>query len=446
MLAATLFLKSESSRRWAPCACQISDSCGPAQNRLDWEDQMKQRHAALIPLLALAVAACEPEANPVDVTSASRAALSTQATDRVYRIAHLPSFGSVNQGNGIDNRGLVVGSSGTPSHAVAWEDGAPEDLGTLGGAGTNSNVAWPGLNTNGSQIVGISETDQPGGESWACRFFFAAPTGNQCLGFVYEDGVMRSLPPFDGGTNSFATGVNARGQVIGWAENGVEDPTCNAPVVHQFRAAMWLPRTGATTELRPLPGDSTSAATAINDSGRVVGISGDCANAVGGFSARHAVLWEPDGSVIDIGNIGGEAWHTPMDINERGEIVGFGNPPEAPGDAFAFHAFYRSADGQTVKDLGVLEGQARSQALGINNRGQVVGQSSGSPNGRRAFLWEGGESLIDLNDQVEPSYKGTLLSAGHINDLGVITGVALDPATGVEVVFTATPIGKGGRD
>ncbi|MFW6084219.1 MAG: hypothetical protein ACODAA_03305 [Gemmatimonadota bacterium] len=406
------------------------------------------RAATLLAAAALGVglAACDRDSNPVSVDEAPNAEMSQQG-NVVYEVMHLPSLGgSASAGNGINNGELVVGSStiggaGSPSHATAWDGGAPVDLGTLGGPGTNSSVAWPGVNTNGRMIVGISETDEPGGDAWACRFFLAAPTGNQCLGFLYRDGTMTELSPFDGGTNSFATGVNARGEIVGWAENGVEDPTCNAPVELQFRAAKWDPATGAMTELPPLPGDSTSAATAISNSGRVVGISGDCANAVGGFSARHAVLWERDGSVIDIGNIGGEAWHTPMDINERGEIVGFGNPASAPGDAFAFHAFYRSADGK-VEDLEVLPGQARSQALGINNRGQVVGQSAGSPDGRRAFYWDGGE-LIDLNDLVDPEYEGTLLTAGHINDAGVITGIALDPVTGDEVAFVARPRGGG---
>ena len=194
------------------------------------------------------------------------------------------------------------------------------------------------------------------------------------------------------------------------------------------------------TELPPLPGDSTSAATAINDRGQVVGISGDCANAVGGFSARHAVLWDR-GTVVEIANLGGEAWHTPMDINNRGEVVGFGNPSDVPGATFGIQAFYWSP-GSGIVPIGVLDGQSTSQALGINGRGQVVGQSSGSPDGRRAFLWEDGE-LIDLNDLAEPDYEGILLTAGYINDAGIITGVALDPVTGDEVAFTATPTGAG---
>jgi hypothetical protein len=70
----------------------------------------------------------------------------------------------------------------------------------------------------------------------------------------------------------------------------------------------------------------------------------------------------------------------------------------------------------------------------------VVGTSSGSPDGLRAFIWDGGD-LIDLNDLADPAYEGTLLVAGHINDAGVITGVALDPDTGDEVAFVATPTG-----
>ena len=63
-------------------------------------------------------------------------------------------------------------------------------------------------------------------------------TGYQCLGFVWEDGVMRPLPTL-GGTNGFATGANNKGQIVGWAENTVHDPTCVAPQVLQFRAVVW---------------------------------------------------------------------------------------------------------------------------------------------------------------------------------------------------------------
>jgi probable HAF family extracellular repeat protein len=105
-------------------------------------------------------------------------------------------------------------------------------------------------------------------------------------------------------------------------------------------------------ELPPLPGDSTSAATAINDRGQVVGISGECDIAVGQLSARHSVLWEKD-TVINIGDLGGDAWHTPMDINAAGDVVGFSNPRGVVGIDFAPHAFLWTRAGG-IRDLGIF--------------------------------------------------------------------------------------------
>jgi probable HAF family extracellular repeat protein len=68
-----------------------------------------------------------------------------------------------------------------------------------------------------------------------------------------------------------------------------------------------------------IPGDQDSAATAVNDLGQVVGISGTCDVAIGAFSAKHAVLWE-NGMVVDIGNPKGAGWNTPTVINNRGQI------------------------------------------------------------------------------------------------------------------------------
>ena len=53
---------------------------------------------------------------------------------------------------------------------------------------------------------------------------------------------------------------------------------------------------------------------------------------------------------------------------------------------------------------------------------------------------EGGD-LIPLNT-LAPDYEGTLIVAGHINDAGVITGVARDAETGELVAFVATPRGR----
>ncbi len=221
-------------------------------------------------------------------------------------------------------------------------------------------------------IAGVAETadTNPLGEDWSCSFFFpGAPTHHVCRGFVWKSGVMTALPTL-GGPDGFAAGANNRGQVVGWAENTVHDPTCNLPQVLQFRAVVWDTRTGGLQELPPLPGDTASAATEINDQGQVVGISGICSNAVGEFSAAHAVLWE-NGVATDLGSLGGVAWNTPMAINEKGEVVGFANLPGGDPGAFNAHAFLWTED-TGMQDLGTLPGDALSQALGINGQGQVV--------------------------------------------------------------------------
>lgn len=372
-------------------------------------------------------------AQTAGVTTAGRASSGT------YEVTNLAGLGGTSSaGYGIDNRGWIAGTSDLAGdqtqHAALWMDGSLTDLETLGGP--NSAVLWPVKDERGI-VVGISQTAQPDplGERWSCSAFFpaATATGYQCLGFVWQDGVMRPLPTL-GGTNGFATGVNNRGEIVGWAENTVHDSTCVAPQVLQFRAVVWKP-SGGLIELPPLPGDTVSAATAINDRGQVVGISGICDRAVGRFSAIHDVLWQ-DGRPIDLGSLGGIAWNTPMAINEHGDVVGFSNVSAASGGGFAAHAFLWTArDG--IRDLGTLPGDSTSQALGINARGDIVGTSCDANFNCRAFLWRDGV-MTDLNTMVAPASEEILVSANDINDSGRITGQAFDAVSGF-VAFLAEP-------
>ena len=348
------------------------------------------------------------------------------------------SLGGTNsRGTAINNRGWVAGFSSLAQnmtrHAVLWRDGSLLDLGTLGGPGTNSSVVWPGINNRG-MVVGITEIADldPLHEEWSCTAFLPSVTGHVCRGFFWEHGVMKALPTL-GGFQGFATEVNDRGQVVGWAETPIHDPTCNDPQVLQFRAVLWEPKAGMKHELPPLHGDSASAATAINERGQVVGISGDCDVAVGRFSARHAVIWEL-GKVTELPNLGGTAWHTPMAINENGDVVGFSNPPDNGDGTFLAHAFLWTRQGG-ITDLKTLPGDATSQAMGINSRGQVVGVSSGSVN--RAFLWQHGV-LMNLND-LKGDFADSLVSAQDINEAGQITGRVFELSSGKTLMFVATP-------
>jgi probable HAF family extracellular repeat protein len=375
------------------------------------------------------------------------------AADEVrYEVIKLPSLGGTqSRGMAINQQGWVAGWSDLPDgrrRAVLWKDGVITNLETLGGP--SSAVPWLGLNDAGV-VAGISHTNRedPLGEDWACELvgFLPQTTDLICSGFVWENGRMRELPTL-GGNHGFATGVDNKGRVVGWAETAVHDRTCSESSAQKlgFRAVLWDPKDGSdgkikARELRPFGDDAASAATAINDNGQVVGISGDCDQAVGRYSARHAVLWDDNGKAREIPNLGGTSWHTPMDLNGQGDVVGFSNPDE-PGDEigdFISRAFYWPFGAAEAEDLGTLEGNTVSEAFAINARGQVVGVSFGGTAPTRAFIWEG-NGMIDLNRlvDIEPD---VLVSAQDINDAGQITGRVRDAATGQVLAFIANPIG-----
>jgi probable HAF family extracellular repeat protein len=359
-----------------------------------------------------------------------------------YKISELPTLGgSSSAGFSINDRGWVAGRSNLPDNrtreATLWRNGTLTRLGTLGGP--NSVVRWPVKNTRGI-ITGISQTDEPDPlqEDWSCSAFFApaTATGYRCLGFRWQNGEMTPLSTL-GGTHGFAAGTNDAGRTVGWAENTVHDSKCVAPQVLQFRPVVWGP-SGRIRELPLFPGDTSGAATALNDRGEIVGISGICDQAIGRFSAIHAVLWNGR-EVTDIGNLGGVAWHTPNAINQRGEVVGFSNFSAADGGEYHPHAFYW-AEGSGIADLRTLPSplDGTSEAWGINRWGQVVGRSCSVDGDCHAFLWQDGV-MSDLN---EAGYEDVLVAAYDIDDFGRITGQAFDDETGTFVAFLATPTSR----
>jgi uncharacterized membrane protein len=202
------------------------------------------------------------------------------------------------------------------------------------------------------------------------------------------------------------------------------------------------------TQLSPLAPDPDSAATAINDEGQIVGISGLCANAAGTTSAEHAVLWENKDSLpIDLGNVdGGLAWNTPTAINNRGQIVGFGNQKGSPSTAFNPIAFFWDRE-HRIHQIDPLSGDANSWAWGINGQGVVVGQSfvlADFPFGK-AFNYENG-AVTDLNALVQADSSLQLELANDINDAGEIVGWALDTNTNAIVAFLAVPVYGSNQD
>jgi probable HAF family extracellular repeat protein len=201
-----------------------------------------------------------------------------------------------------------------------------------------------------------------------------------------------------GGDYSNAHAINNAGQVAGSAYTA-------ANVFHAFSYSG-----GVKTDLGTLPGDVNSAAADLNDSGQLVGVSYG--------TTEHAVLWQSSTTPpIDLGNLGGSNMEA-VAINATGQVVGYGTTA-----AGADHAWlWQSSTGMT--DLNTLippnSGWVLTEAYGINNNQQIVGQ--GTINGQsHAFLWHiGGGAPTDLG-----VLKGGVQSyANAINANGQVAGVS----------------------
>lgn len=191
----------------------------------------------------------------------------------------------------IDDRGVVVGSyrEGAASVAFMFANGALTKLGALGdNGGYPADSFASGINARG-QIVGRSNG----------------------LAFVHENGAMRSLGTL-GGSSSGAKGVNDRGEVVGMSTDAHSQPQ---PFI--FDGAM-----------RALPGPGYSGAVAINNRGQVVG------SAEGSYG--YLLEGEQYTRLDTIPAVQAKGWRhmEPTGINDRGWIVGTALTRE--GDMRAF--------------------------------------------------------------------------------------------------------------
>ena len=280
------------------------------------------------------------------------------------------------------------------------------DLGTLGGPNSAEGATVPIISDQGV-VIGGSDTviSDPN-----CVF---PPNCLDLHAFRWRDGILTDLGTLPGGSNSLASSINAREQIVGLAENGTFDFFVNSPVT---RAALW--QNGHVADLGDF-GGRNGFANAINDRGQVVGgAQNNLDDPLFGNQFR-AFMWEK-GVLQDLGTLGGpdaSADH----VNSRAEVAGtsFVNLTPACGDIATVHAFvWRQG---TMQDLGTLGGSC-SYDFGLNDGGQVAGDSA-LPGDQAAhpFRWEFGK-MIDL---------GTLGGSwGHvfgINGKGDVIGTSALP-------------------
>jgi probable HAF family extracellular repeat protein len=260
-----------------------------------------------------------------------------------------------------------------------WKQGVMTDLTVTG-----YNIVSPEGINNRSQVVGYLDNSR----------FFVPPSSNPPRAFLWEKGVVIDLGILPGDTDgvSYAFAVNDRGQVVGEVSS------------LQTRGFLW--EKGVMRALNPLPSHTSSVAMAINNRGQVSGYS------VGPEPdfQTSAVVWEPDGRIVQLDRLPGDDRAYAFGINNRGQVVGYS------WDSHSNEPHAVVWDDGAVIDLGVLPGyDYGSVAFAINNKGQVVGNFQSSFLPLRSFLWEGGVmTVLDLLPDLDGSYATAINDRGNI--------------------------------
>lgn len=200
----------------------------------------------------------------------------------------------------------------------------------------------------------------------------AATADGQTHAFLYRNGRLVDLGTLVGGTTSGATAVSDSGTVVG--TSGIN--AYGAGFREFVQGFVWQGGEMRSVGALHCPCSFTrrhgsSRALALNNANRVVGDSLTArANYTGAF------LWESNAirGLIDLTETTFDS--TAYGISDANEIVG-----EQGGRAFVARA-------GVLQDIGVLPGDARSRATAVNLTGQVAGDSFSPEGAARAFVWD----------------------------------------------------------
>lgn len=294
------------------------------------------------------------------------------------------------------------------------------------------------------------------------------------VAFSWQNGTLQSVGKLPQGHYSLARAINSEGVIGGEGDTGDWLPkvfitrngallnldqtggvnirmvavTDSGPVVANFakglsgNASSWRPVIYSEDPTHPgrfnkvtLPivpgGDSKSQTAFANAANNLQQVVGSVSNSVIG---QQAAFWnnDPAHTVTVLSPLPG-GWNAiASGMNDFGEIVGQSyQPPSMTA------VLWQAGAGHTPVSLGTLAGDVQSTATAISLSGQVIGISYAADNAARGFLWQNGV-MIDLTAALDASGAGWRIDQPYaINSLGQIAGSGL--VNGVRHAFVMLP-------
>lgn len=315
----------------------------------------------------------------------------------VYKVTDLGTINGGSKVNALNDLGYYTGGAGGSSvgtqTAFLSDASGIQDLGTLSLAQiTPPYVATPS-DTAYSWGQGVNSYGTVTGTS---VYTSALTRKSISRGFIHDGTAMQDIGTL-GGRNSVASAINDSGTVVGWSETSQVVPpgqaTSGSPIVHAF-----IYKDGVMTDLGSSFGSYESHATAINASGWVTGsISTNYSRTAFIYDGKDLTLI-PTGALHSTGN----------SINAQGWVAGTANN---------YGFIYKNGEMITLN-----AGLMYSQALGINDHGYVVGTATETT---RAYgsLYDG-QSILELNKLLDPeSAQWYIREAFAINNAGQILAI-----------------------
>jgi uncharacterized protein (TIGR03437 family) len=348
----------------------------------------------------------------------------------------------------VNDSGVVVG--GTLSLNLAASTGSVSPFIYENGAlqpftGPLQSLLPLGVNNN-SQVIGTFIEIG----SYSLNYF----VNSKAVLDPLAGGTLTDLAAITNGGGSAGFGINSTGVVAG--ASVADNATNITPMLWQNLTPQPLPL---------LANYSQGIATAVNDSGVAAGVAFDLdfESLIDPSATAHAVLFS-NGSVTDLGVLQGDICSAASAINNSGSVVGFSSnqPPDFTlqlaglfyPPANNYHAFLYSGGKMynLANQLVNGTGWQLSFAMGINNAGQIVGTGFyEGPNGaatvQRAFL------LTPVPGPSITSIVGAGFSTPAVNTIspnGLFTIFGSDLASGTagltagEIVNNQLPTNLGG--